>query len=135
MIFRPKYYEKKAGQFALSEQICATAHSCLDQDVLREFWSNFTFQSSEISFCAASDYIFSVGNAEKLPLDGYSYTVNVKEDGICIFAEDRGALVKGFMALLDLMKPIDRGEVTGAVLGCCELKDRPSVAERMVHFC
>ena len=135
MIFHPKYCEKKTGQFVLSEQICATAHSCLDQDVLREFWSNFTFQSSEISFCATSEYVFSVGNAEKLPLDGYSYTINVKEDGICLFAEDRGALVKGFMTLLDLMKPIDRGEETGAALACCQIKDRPSVAERMVHFC
>ena len=135
MIFHPKYCEKKTGQFVLSEQICATAHSCLDQEVLREFWSNFTFQSSEISFCATSEYVFSVGNAEKLPLDGYSYTINVKEDGVCLFAEDRGALVKGFMTLLDLMKPIDRGEETGAALACCQIKDRPSVAERMVHFC
>ena len=135
MIFHPKRYLKREGCFPLSEVVSAKAHACLNQPIFAEFWHNFTFSASTLSVCECEEYCFSVGNAKKLPLDGYAYTIHIETDGICVCAENEKDLTLGFMTLLDQIKPMDGGEFAAAALDCAQIWDAPSIRNRMAHFC
>ncbi len=131
MIFKPKDFIKTEGSFTFSGKVNATAHPCLNKDIIKEFWNNFTFKSSEISLSETNEFIFSIGNAKKLSLDGYAYSINVEKDGICICGESENDLIHGFMTLLDRFVATENGIETE----CCEIRDRAAVKNRIVHFC
>ena len=132
MIFNPKSFIKTEGSFTFSGNISANAHPCLNKDVIKEFWKNFTFLSSELTVSESDKFIFSVGSADPLPLDGYSYTINVTERGICLYAESESDLLHGFMTLLDRFKAAEDNTVE---VECCQIKDSAVIKTRMVHFC
>ncbi|MDY3304889.1 MAG: hypothetical protein SOW78_11570, partial [Clostridia bacterium] len=59
--------------------------------------------------------------------------INVEPGGVCITAGNQKDLIYGFMTLLDC---IETNPYTGDLeIECCELKESPLVARRMVHFC
>ena len=67
MIFKPKSLICADETIVLSGEISATAHSCINKDVLKEFWYNFTFQCSTLKLSECEELVFKIGNAEKCP--------------------------------------------------------------------
>ena len=131
MIFKPQSIINSDGSFIFSGAIDALSHSCLNKTIIKEFWHSFSFNCSELKVTESNEFIFSVGNAKKLPLDGYAYSINVEKDGICVCAESERDLIHGFMTLLDRFNATD----DGISVDCCTIKDKPLIKNRMVHFC
>ena len=88
MIFHPQNLLKREGCFVFPKNVCASAHPCLNKDVLKEFWHNFTFRSSELCICPCEKYVFKIGNAETIALEGAEYSINVSPDGVCVCGKD-----------------------------------------------
>ena len=135
MIFDPKYIIKTDGDYVLGDKESAVANKCLSDGVFHTLWRGFTFEKSELVMTEGEELVFRIGDAERLPLDGYAYTVNVEEKGVCVYAENTNALIWGFMALLDRITPVDNGGETQLLIGGCQIKDAPTVDRRGVHFC
>ena len=93
MIFYPQNVIKMEGSFTFLGNVQATAHPCLDKEIIKEFWRNFTYQSSTLSICRSNDFVFSIGSTEPLPLDGCDYSININENGICVYAENEKSLL------------------------------------------
>ena len=135
MIFHPQNLIKKEGNFVFSGNITAIAHSSLNKKILKEFWHNFSFQCSNLSILESNELIISVGNTEKLPLDGSAYSIHIDSNGFCVFAETEKDLLLGFMTLLDRFQAIEVAGELAIKIDCCQIKERPLVKHRMVHFC
>ncbi len=135
MIFNPQNIVKTHGTFTFCGNVNATSHPSLNKDILKTFWQNFTFQSSALSICESDEFIFLLGNAKPLSLDGCEYSINVEPDGICVCAENEKNLIRGFMTLLDRFHAIDGEEGLVIEAECCQIKGKPVVQNRMVHFC
>lgn len=135
MIFHPQNLKKAEGIFVLPAAVSAVANPCMDKDILKEYWRNFSFDTSALELTPTDELVFAVGNAPKLPLNGCAYSVNVTPDGICIFAETEQDLLHGYMTLLDQIKAIDVDDETAAGIECCEFAERALIQNRMVHFC
>ena len=135
MIFNPQNFKKTEGTFVLPATASAVANPCMNKDILKEYWYNFSFECSTLELTATDELVFAVGNAPKLPLNGCAYSVNVTPDGICIFAETEQDLLHGYMTLLDQIKAIDVDDQTAASIECCEFAERALIQNRMVHFC
>ncbi|MBR3894557.1 MAG: family 20 glycosylhydrolase [Clostridia bacterium] len=135
MIFHPENCKTTEGSFLFSNRICATAHPCLNKEILREFWHNFTFQASTLSISETDGYVFSLGSAEALPLDGCDYSIHVEKGGVFIAAKSEQALINGFMTLLDRFKAVDTADGIAIELECCQIRDRARIRNRMIHFC
>ena len=135
MIFNPKNTVITDECFVFSGDVCAVANACIDTDIIKEFWHNFTFTCSSLSVTAADEYVFCVGNAAKLPLDGNEYSINVTNDGICVYAKDKESLLHGFMTLIDRFKAKDGDTGLCVTVGGCQIKDKPIISNRMIHFC
>ena len=104
MIFHPQNIIKTEGSFTFWGNIPATVHPCLDKDIIKEFWSNFTYQSSPLSISRSNEFIFLIGNKKPIPLGDSEYSINIEEEGICVYAANKKSLLCGFMTLLDRFK-------------------------------
>ena len=135
MIFQPQYFKSMDGSFLFSEHVSAVAHPCLNKSIFKEFWKNFTYGFSDLDISESDEYIFFIGNATKLSLDGNAYGISIEKNGICICAESEKALIEGFMTLLDRLQAVDRDGETAIEAKCCRIKERASISDRMVHFC
>lgn len=135
MIFHPQNLTEVSGTFRLPDDTKAVANSCLDNPTIREYWQNFSFGASSLEVTPCDEYRFSIGNTPALPLDGYSYSINVDENGVCVTAENAQALRDGFMVLLDRFYAVDAEEGIAVEVSCCQIQDRAWTANRMVHFC
>ena len=135
MIFSPKEVICKDGSFCFSGLVSAVGHSCLAVPVLAEFWKGFTYHSSELQIQRMDKYLFSVGVAEEPNLAGWAYAINVTPEGITLAAKDEQALLHGFMTLLDRIYAVDNENEIALRVDCCQIKDAPSIHNRMVHFC
>ena len=135
MIFHPENMKKAEGSFVFSGNVTAIAHPCLNKPVFCELWKNFTFQASTLTISESDEYIFSVGNVEKLALDGNEYSIHIQPSGVCVYAADEKNLIRGFMTLLDRLQAIDQDGGIAIATDCCEIRDRAEVAFRAVHFC
>ena len=135
MIFRPQNLIQSEGSFTFSGEISAMAHPCLDKDIIKEFWKNFTYQSATLSLTPSDEFIFSIGNTPPLPLNGNEYSIHVEKDGICVYAENEKSLLCGFMTLLDRLVAIDQEEKLAICVDCCQIKEKARIPNRMVHFC
>ena len=65
MVFNPQNLIEKDGSFIIANEVCAKAHTCLDTNVIREFWDGFTYSSSTISTVRAKDLVFEVGKVKR----------------------------------------------------------------------
>lgn len=135
MIFHPQNLIKKAGTFVFSGEINAIAHPCLNKDIIKDFWRNFTFQSSTLNICESNEYIFLIGNAKPLLFHNCDYSINIEPNGICVCAKNENDLIRGFMTLIDQFHAVDCNDALAVELDCCQIKDKPIVQNRMVHFC
>ena len=135
MIFEPKNLTRAEGSFVLPRVVCARAHASLNRDIIKEFWRNFAFQSSELHVSECEEYVFSVGNAERIDLDGGEYGACVEEGGIFLCAEDEKSLLRGFMTLIDRIRATEVEDVTAAEIECCRFTERATIPCRMAHFC
>ena len=135
MIFNPANLKNKEGSFIFSGNVNATAHVSLNKDIIKEFWRNFAFQCSALDVTETDEFIFSVGDAKALPLDGYDYSINIEKSGVCVYAENETNLVRGFISLLDRFKAIDYNDDIAVEVTCAEIKDKPQIQNRMVHYC
>lgn len=135
MIFHPRYLMKSHGSYLFPAHACAVAHSSLNKDVIKEFWHNFTFQSSELLISECDDYVFTVGTADRIPLNGEAYSVHVSPEGVCVYAENEKDLLCGWMTLLDRLQAADVADGIAAEAECCVIADSPLIQNRMVHFC
>lgn len=135
MIFQVQNLERTEGNFLFSGCIHAVAHPCLNKPIFIEFWKNFTYGFSDLIISETEKYIFSIGNAKECPLDGNAYSISIEKSGLCVCAESEKSLIQGFMTLLDRLQAVDRGEETVIEAKCCQIKERASIQNRMVHFC
>ena len=135
MIFQPQNLILTEGSFVFSGKLCATAHPCLNKAVIKEFWNNFTYRSSELTVSECDEFVFCIGNSEKLPLNGYAYSICITPEGISVCAESEKALIDGYMTLIDRFSAVDPENGIGAEAVCCEIRDRAWTANKMVHYC
>jgi len=135
MIFHSQNTVKKQGSFTFFGNVNAISHPCLNKVIIKDFWHNFTFQSSTLRVSESDEFIFLIGNVKPLPLDGSDYSINVEPGGICICAENEKNLLYGFMTLLDRFRAIDGYEGLTVEVECCQINGKPTVKNRMVHFC
>ena len=135
MIFQPQNCIKTEGRFTFWGNINAIAHPCLNKDIIKDFWRNFALKSSTLNVSESDKFIFLIGNADPIPLDDCDYSINVSPEGICVYAENEKNLIRGFMTLIDRFQPIDRDEEIAIQIDCCQIKDKPKIGNRMVHFC
>lgn len=135
MIFHPQNTVKTEGDFIFSGAVHALAHPCLNKGIIKDLWRGFTYQSSSLCICESREFVFSIGNARPLPPDGHDYSINVEAGGICVCAETEKELIRGFMTLIDRFEAIDRGEALAIKVSGCQIKDKPRIRNRMVHFC
>ena len=70
MIFNPKKLTLKEGFFRIPKDATAQAHECLRCDIIKEFWHNFTFTTSELNMSQTAGFSFALGDFEPLPLSG-----------------------------------------------------------------
>lgn len=135
MLFHAKKQIKSAECFTFSGEVHATVHPCLNKPIFREFWHNFSCNASELCLAETDSPMFSVGDAQPIPCDGYEYTICVTPSGICLCASDEIGLRHGFVTLLDRFKLTEVGETLAVQVDCTQIWDKPSVANRMVHLC
>ena len=137
MIFNPQSLSVNGGSFVLSKKIHAVTHPCLNKDIFKEFWKNFSFGYSSVDIMPSDSnkYVFSVGETSELPIEDHDYSINIDPNGICISAKSEKALIQGFVTLLDRFKAIDVDGEAKASAECCQIKDRACVQTRMVHYC
>ena len=135
MIFHPQNIIKTNGSFTFWGDINAIAHPCLNKNIIKEFWHNFTFQGSTLKICEGNEFVFSIGNAKPLSLDGYDYTLRVTPEGFCVCGKGEDDLRLGFMVLLDRIAMTDTDRGTALQLDCCEIRGRADAEKRMVHYC
>jgi len=135
MIFHPENIAKLSGAFYFFGNVFAKANSCLNKDVIRDFWRGYSCHMSEIEISEDDGFSFTVGCAELLALDGHSYTINVTPTGASVFAKSENDLLLGFMTLLDRIKPTDENGRSELKIECCRIKETPLIKNRMVHFC
>ncbi|MBQ7386545.1 MAG: family 20 glycosylhydrolase [Clostridia bacterium] len=128
--------ERGEGYFIFGESLAASAHACLNKEIFRELFGNFTCTASNISISECDGTSFSVGECESLPLGEYEYSINVCESGVSVNAECERGLIHGFLALLELIEPLEleAGRVRlGIPVG--KTWDAPDLKYRMVHLC
>lgn len=135
MIFNSESTVKKRGSFTVPENVKAVAHSCLNKSVIKEFWSNFTFGTSQLEIVETDELVFLIGNAEIPSLEDCDYSINVEKDGACIRAVSEKELVRGYVTLLDKICAVDGSDGTVAECPSCLICDRAQIKNRMVHFC
>jgi len=135
MIFHPQNLDKKEGSFIFSGEVRATAHSCLNTDIVREFWKNFSYKGSTLSITESDHLIFSVGNVQPLPLEDSDYSIRVEAAGIYVSGKSEADLIRGLMTLIDRFEMVDRDETFDIKVECFELRESPIIPTRMVHFC
>lgn len=135
MIFNPNGLIKKEGEFVFSDKVEAIAHPCLTKDVIKEFWNNFTFGLSELTLKKSNEFIFTVGDAKAVPLNGNSYSINIEKTGVCVYAENERDLLHGYMTLLDRLVVTDVGEKSAVTAECAVISDKALAKNRMIHFC
>lgn len=135
MIFNPKNITKIEGSFVFSGDVQATASPCLDKPVFFELWRNFSFQCSTLAVSHSEEYIFSIGNAKRLPLDGEEYSINIEPCGIFIYAKTEKDLINGFMTLLDRLRAIDVDDNMAIAADCCQIRESAEIKNRMIHYC
>lgn len=135
MIFNPKNLITTEESFIFSGEVKATAHTCLNKRIIKEFWHGFTYHNSTVEITECDGLVFTVGDAERLPLDGNDYSINVTPTGICVYAETERNLIYGFMTLIDRFDSIDTDGGIATAIKCCNITDAPSVKNRMVHLC
>ena len=135
MIFHPQNLKKTEGAFVLPAAVSAVANPCMDKDILKEYWRNFSFDTSALELTPTDAFTFVIGDAPNIPLDGCDYSINVTKNGVCVYAESAQALLHGYMTLLDQIKAIDVDGEVAACIECCEVRESPLIRNRMVHFC
>lgn len=135
MIFSPKDLVKKEGSFSFVGSVNATSNACIDKNVISELWHGFTFHFSTLKVTRTDGFVFSMGTARPLSLDGSSYAINVENDGVYITAKGEKDLITGFMTLIDRIYAEDEDGKTVLKIDCCEIKETPMIQNRMVHFC
>lgn len=135
MLFHPKDMIFQEGHLIVSGDVHAVAPACFHKAVIREFWHNFTFQSSTLHLSECREFIFTIGSAQPLPLDGSDFSIHIEPYGLCIFAETEKNLLCGFMTLIDRFQAIDLDGAPAVQLDCCQIRDKATIQNRMVHFC
>jgi len=135
MIFQPQNLVLTGGTYLIPEAVNATAPPSLCKAIFSELWHNFTYQSSTLTLREADEFCFAIGNAKRLPLDGFSYTVNIEPEGICVSADSRQSLIHGMMTLLDRIRPTEIDGRLRATVDCAEIRERALIPVRMVHYC
>ena len=135
MLFDPKDKSMTGGCFVIPRNTNAVAHTCLNKDVIKEFWSGFNFGTSELVVTECQEYVFTVGNATPIELDGNDCAISVTKDGIYLCADSEGDLMRGFMTLVDRIRAVDDEDGLKTAIDCVDLRDSALISNRMVHFC
>ena len=135
MVFNPRNIIKRNGAFVFSKEICAMANACVNKEIIKEFWYNYSCQASTLEVKEIKDCAFIIGNAKPLALDDAEYTINIEECGVAINAKDEKTLLAGFMTLLDRFKPVDDNGELAIEIECAEIRDCSLIKNRMIHFC
>ena len=135
MMFHPSTLIEKEGSFTFHGEVCAMANACLNKQIFKEFWKNFSFGCASLEMQETDTLTFAVGDVKELALDGCDYSINIELGGICVCGKDEHALIRGYLTMLDCFKATDRDGQTVIEATCCRIKDRAIVQNRMVHFC
>lgn len=123
------------NMYYFTNTIIATAHKCLNKNILKEFWLGFCYMAGEITFKKTDELIFRIGNITPVKCEK-GFLIKITQDGILVTAQDEKNLVRGYITLLDKIKAIStekNKEKFGVEIG--EWREYPPVANRMIHFC
>ena len=135
MIFTHVPSESCDGVYSVGGRVSAGAHACLCNEIFAKLWDGYTYRSSALEIFETNELVFTIGNAARPELADGDYAVNVEKDGVCIVADSEKELIRGFMTLLDMLRPAD-GE--GAVSVCAPLgiyREKAKIGLRMIHYC
>lgn len=136
MIFHPQTVTKTEGQFMFSDCVHAISHPCLNRGIIKEFWQNFTHQTSTLHITSETEqYMFSIGNVQVIDPAEDDYSIHVSPCGVCVSAKSEGDLIRGFLTLLDRFLATDQGDKTVITIEACQIRDRVVLRNRMIHFC
>lgn len=135
MIFTHVPSESCDGVYSVGGRVSAGAHACLCNEIFAKLWDGYTYRSSALEIFETNELVFIIGNAARPELADGDYAVNVEKNGVCIVADSEKELIRGFMTLLDMLRPAD-GE--GAVSVCAPLgiyREKAKIGLRMIHYC
>ena len=135
MVFVQNDLKKKEGSFVIETEVRAVAHTSVDCSVIKEFWHNFSFTSSNICFDKTEELVFEIGKVTRPTHDGNEYAINVESGGVSVVGESERALLRGVITLLDRFVPVEIDGVSRAEIPSFELAEKPLLKTRMVHFC
>ncbi len=133
MLFEHSKMIKKEGAYYFRGEVTGKAHPALDKPIIKELWHGFSFHLSTLRIDKADQLEFRLGNAEVLPVGDASYAIHVTPDGIAVSAGNEKELICAFMTLIDLIRASSDGE--SVLIDCCEIREKPLIKNRMIHFC
>lgn len=125
-----------SNTFTFGSRVRILAHSSLDNALIRELWSGFTFTASEADIVSHDDPSVIIGSPEPQALDGHSCVTSVTAEGIYIAAKDSASLTDGFLSILSAIKPIclENGREELSLQTGLRYIDRP-IERKAVHIC
>lgn len=132
MFFEHRSIGHKAGRFSLAPQVTAAAHGALEKAVLIDFFHEYAFRCARVTMRPTNDLVFRIGNVALPTCQGAAYAIRVDETGAAAVAENERDLVRAYLTLLDMIAMDGEGV---PYLPFCEVRESPSVAVRMAHFC
>ena len=126
--------------FYFGVEVTAVAPGNLDNEAVKSMWTGFTCTCGNICFVHSEDnrFCIEIGNPEKAELkENSEYTVNISENGIYITAKDYNCLVRGFLATMLKIEPLEAvtGQKEQFRIKCGEFSGAYITARRMIHFC
>ena len=136
MLITPNNVQKTTGSFFFGKDVTAKAHGTLCADIFSELWQGYTYRTSKLTVENTDKLIFTVGNAAPIDCDGYDYALNITEGGIYLASNTQEGLARGFISLIERIEPVELSNERAVLkLDCCEIRDNPALAVRMVHIC
>ena len=135
MLITPNFITNGNGSFIFGRKVEARAHFSLANELFAELWQGYTFSASELNIQSTDRFIFTVGDAAPVDCDEYDYVLRVTESGISLASSTREGLARGFITLIERIEPVELSDNVRLKIDCCEIKDKPRLAVRMVHIC
>lgn len=132
MIFEHHYDKSENKKYYFNAKTDAVGFSSLCNDTVKTLFYGFAFRSIDLNIIEDNTLRFLIGEAEELPADEESYSVNICESGISISAQTEENLFYGFFTFLDLILMDENGRVYA---DCCRFTEKPLIKTRMLHFC
>lgn len=124
-------------KYVFENTVSAVIYSECINNTLQELWCGFCFRAGNIEFAESDELIFKIGDVTVPKLVGNEkYAFQITERGICGTAVNKESLIRGFLKLIQKIKPLNLDEGSEKFfLECGEIRDTFDIKIRMVHLC